>query len=217
MSLFDELMAKPLPSKSAPVTEGVEDVTTVMTVEPVVPEVPVVAPVDPVDPVPVPVVDPVSDKVAPAAIEIKDEEEVVPVNDLTPDEERNVDDVMNAVATPLILNNDLSEEEIKEFTNSLDGEIAEQEGFITERTIVRFDKNARKAQLYEVAIAAVGREKNDPDWRKLQTVYKMERKLKARLRKKYNALAMRKVKEYLDRARKSKSGVLAKLAAKLHG
>ena len=214
MSLFEELMAKPLPSKESSVTEGTEDTTVVMTAEPVVAPAPQTQEV-PVTPVPV--VDPETGAVAPAAIEIKDEEEIVPVNDMTPDEERNVDDVMNAVATPLILNGELNEEEIKEFVNGLDGEIAEQEGMITERTIVRFDKNARKAQLYEVAIAAVGREKNDPDWRKLQTVYKMERKLKARLRKKYNSLATRKVKEYLDRARKSKSGILAKLAAKIHG
>lgn len=214
MSLFEELMAKPLPSKASSVTEGTEDTTVVMTAEPVV----VPAPQTQEVPVtPVPVVDPETGDVSPAAIEIKDEEEIVPVTDMTPDEERNVDDVMNAVATPLILSEELNEEEIKEFVNGLDGEIAEQEGMITERTIVRFDKNARKAQLYEVAIAAVGREKNDPDWRKLQTVYKMERKLKARLRKKYNSLATRKVKEYLDRARKSKSGILAKLAAKLHG
>ena len=209
MSLFDELMAKPLPSKNVEVTEGAEDISTVMVTEPIVPDVTPETNSDLVD-------DLTEPKVNPEVVVPIVDEEIKTVDTMTPDEERNVDDIMNAVATPILLNNELSEDEVKEFVNGLDGEIAEQEGLITERTIVRFDKNARKAQLYEVAIAAVGREKNDPDWRKLQTVYRMERKLKARLRKKYHPLAMRKVKEYLDRARKSKSGVLAKIAAKLH-
>ena len=51
-------------------------------------------------------------------------------------------------------------------------------------------------------------------WRKLETVNKMERILKAKLRIKYHAQASRKVKEYLRKAQKSKSGILSRIASK---
>lgn len=137
---------------------------------------------------------------------------------LTPDEDRRVDDTINAVATPILIQDELkTEAEIDEFVESVDSDIAVSEGFLTEKTIVRFDKNAKKAQLYEVAVAACAREHKDPLYKKLETVYKMERVLKAKLRKKYHAEATRKVKEYLARAKKSKSGILARIAKKITG
>ena len=136
---------------------------------------------------------------------------------LSPDESQRADDVINAVATPLMLNGELSEAEINEFVESVDSDIAIAEGLLTERTIVKFDKNAKRAQLYEVAVAACAREHNDPDFRKLQTVYKMERILKKKLRKKYNSQAQKKVKEYLARAKKSKSGIISRIAHKITG
>ena len=42
----------------------------------------------------------------------------------------------------------------------------------------------------------------------------MERILKAKLRIKYHAQASRKVKEYLRKAQKSKSGILSRIASK---
>lgn len=211
MSKFDELLSRPLPSaQNKVVTESENDVIDTIDEEveiaPVVtpqPEVPVVKPTPEVEPITPVYTDPVCDGDS--------------CEELTPDESQRVDDTMNAVATPLLLKSELSEEEIKEFTESADCDIAEAEGFLTERTIVKFDKNAKKSQLYEVAVFACAREKNDPLYRKLETVWKMERILKAKLRKKYNAPAQKKVKEYLARAKKSKSGILAKIASKLSG
>lgn len=220
---FADLLKKPLPSASSKVvTEGVDDLNpgevdpdTIVT--PPTPEDAIV-PAEPFKatecddgeecdvPDPTPVVTPVPDVVP--------EVDAAP---LTPDESQRVDDTMNVVATPMLIASELDESALDEFVESTDADIAVAEGFLTEKTIVRFDKNAKKAQLYEVAVAAVAREKNDPLYRKLQTVYKMERILKAKLRKKYNSQASKKVKEYLARAKKSKSGVLARIAAKLSG
>ena len=153
--------------------------------------------IDPVDPINKPVEEPVT---------------------LTPEEDKRVDDVMNAVATPILIKDELkSEEEYKEFVESVDSDIAVAEGFLTEKTIVRLDKHAKKAQLYEVAVAACAKEHNDPLAKKLETVYKMERVIKAKLRKKYHAEANRKVKEYLARAKKSKSGLLSRIVSKITG
>lgn len=136
---------------------------------------------------------------------------------LTPDESQEADDLMNAVATPMLLADELDECDMKEFVESVDADIAIAEGFLTERTIVKFDKHAKRAQLYEVALRSVARAKNDPLYRKLETVEKMRRILRAKLSKKYHAQANAKVKEYLNRAKKSKSGILSRIAAKLTG
>ena len=202
---FEELMKNPIPSemrRDSNINEGVEECGT----DPVIPEVnpenvPAPVPV-PVDPVPVkPVAEPAPETNA----------------ELTPDESQRVDDVINTVATPILLNSELDECDMKEFVEGVDADIAVAEGFLTERTIVRFDKNAKKAQLYEVAVRAVAREKNDPLYRKLETLEKMKRIIEAKLRKKYDAPARKKVKEYIDRAKKSKSGILSKIAHKLSG
>lgn len=162
------------------------------------------------DGVPVP---PMADPVAPPPVD----DACPDCNPLTPDESQHVDDVMNSVATPMLISDELDETQMKEFVESVDSDIAIAEGFLTERTIVKFDKNAKRSQLYEVAVAAVAREKKDPLYRKLETVYKMERILKAKLRKKYHTQANAKVKEYLARAKKSKSGLLARIASKISG
>lgn len=205
MTKFEELLSKPLPSAANAVVECgdtviEDDIVVAPATSPVEPEV--VPPV--VTPVVTPEVEPI----------VADDTEV---DDLTPEESQRVDDVMNAVATPLLIKTEMTEEEIEEFVESADCDIAEAEGFLTERTIIKFDKNAKKAQLYEVAVAACARERGDKLYKKLETVYKMERILKAKLRKKYNAPAQKKVKEYLARAKKSKSGILAKIANKIMG
>lgn len=144
-------------------------------------------------------------------------DDTVDTTPLTPEQSQKVDDTINAVATPILIGNELNDEQCREFVESMDSDIAVNEGFLTEKTIIKFDKNAKRAQLYEVAVAAVAREKKDPLYKKLQTVYKMERIIKAKLRKKYHSQAQQKVKEYLARAKKSKSGILARIANKITG
>ena len=163
------------------------------------------------------IVQPLDSTVATVVVDEPAEGEEVDDEPLTPAESNNVDGVIDAVATPLLLRESLNEDEIMEFVNSMDSDIAVSEGFLMEKTIIKFDKKAKKAQLYEVAVAAVAREKKDPLYKKLNTVYKMERILKAKLRKKYNSQAQQKVKEYLARAKRSKSGILSRIANKIMG
>lgn len=158
------------------------------------------------------ITDPNLEDPTPASINPDDE-----VGPLTPEGEQRVDDTISAVATPLLIKTDLTEEEVNEFVESVDSDIAVGEGFLTEKTIVKFDKNAKKAQLFEVAVAACAREHKDPLYKKLETVYKMERVIKAKLRKKYYSEAQRKVKEYLKRASRSKSNVISRIVKKITG
>lgn len=224
MSKFSDLMAQPLPSAQK-ANEVVDDITT----ESVKPDFESAESLiesmndlttefdddDEIDEVEV--VQPLDSTVATAVADEPAEGEEVDDEPLTPAESNNVDGVIDAVATPLLLRESLNEDEIMEFVNSMDSDIAVSEGFLMEKTIIKFDKKAKKAQLYEVAVAAVAREKKDPLYKKLNTVYKMERILKAKLRKKYNSQAQQKVKEYLARAKRSKSGILSRIANKIMG
>lgn len=224
MSKFSDLMAQPLPSAQK-ANEVVEDIKT----ESVKPEAKseesliesmddlIMEFEDDVEADEVEVVQPLDSTVAAAVVDEPAEGEEVDNEPLTPAESNNVDGVIDAVATPLLLRESLNEDEIMEFVNSMDSDIAVSEGFLMEKTIIKFDKKAKKAQLYEVAVAAVAREKKDPLYKKLNTVYKMERILKAKLRKKYNSQAQQKVKEYLARAKRSKSGILSRIANKIMG
>jgi len=83
------------------------------------------------------------------------------------------------------------------------------------KTTVRFSREDRKAQLYAVAINVSARAHNDPDFIKLQRVQKIRRVLKRKLRKKYHAEAVRRMKVYFKRLQSSKSPVLSAIGKKL--
>lgn len=137
---------------------------------------------------------------------------------LTEEEEQNIDERIKRVATPLLIQDELSDdEEVNMFKESVDTDVAMDEGYFTERTIVRFDKRARRSQLKKVAVFAIAKEKNDVLYRKLVTIWKLERKLEAMLCKKYNTQAEAKVKKYIADAKKSKSSIVKKAINKITG
>ena len=137
------------------------------------------------------------------------------IEDLGPDEEQKVADSLDVVATPLLLAQEFSVDELEDFTESTDCDIAMEEGYITEKTIVKLDKKAKLAKAYEVALFKIARQHNDKDYIRLEMVWRMERELKARLRAKYHIPAMKEAKAYLQRLKNSKSGLLSKLGHKI--
>lgn len=152
--------------------------------------------------------------------------------ELTPEEEREADRCIDLAATPVMLKEVLGDKEVQEFVISDDFEVGCLEGFLTEsfrdealkdsffaeagkiynKTKVQLDKKARFAQLFEISVLGCARAKNDPDYIKLQKVLKMRRVLKKRLRQKYRNPALKRAKFYLQRLRKSGSGILSKVA-----
>lgn len=158
------------------------------------------------------------------------DEPVEPV-ELTPEEEKEADRCIDLAATPVMLKNVLGDEEVKEFVMTTDFDVACMEGFMTEsfsndvmkpsffteakiynKTKVQFDKKARFAQLFEISVLGCARAKNDPDYIRYQKVLAMRRKLRKRLRAKYKNPALKRAKFYLQRLRRSGSGVLSKVA-----
>ena len=135
--------------------------------------------------------------------------------ELGPDGEQRVNDALDTIATPLLLAEEFTESELEAFIESVDCDIAMNEGYITEKTFVRLDKKAKKARAYEVAVFKIARENNDRLYRKLETIWAMERKLKADLRAKYNSYARRMANEYIQRLASSNSKVVSKLGKML--
>jgi len=140
--------------------------------------------------------DSISDKLSDMETETFDGEDEE-VHDIGPDGEQKIQDTIKAVATPLLIAQECSSEEIEEFLESTDSDIAVEEGYLTEKTIVKLDKQAKKAQLYEVALYTIAREHNDRDYAKLETAWALERKLKERLRRRYDSKARSQANKYM--------------------
>lgn len=118
----------------------------------------------------------------------------------------------NAIMEAVMLEN-LTQDELSMFLeNQTEVDAALEEGVLLEKTIVRLDKTAKLNRAYKAAIFQIAKEKNDPKFKKLLTIWKTERALEAYLEQKYGAIAMRQAKETVRNAQKSKSNIVAKAA-----
>jgi len=84
---------------------------------------------------------------------------------------------------------------------------------LMEKTIVRLDKKAKLSKARKMAVFTIAKEKNDPKFKKLLTVWKMERFLEDYLDKKYGNEASRRAKKVVSNSAKSSSGTMIKRAA----
>lgn len=130
-------------------------------------------------------------------------------------ESERIDETIKRVATPIIVQDVLDEDEVAIIKESTDGDIAIDEGYMTERSIVRLDKPAKKTQLIKICVLAIAKEKKDPLYKKLHTVWKLERSLEAKLFEKYGNQAKQRAQKYIQNAKKSKSATVKKAANKL--
>lgn len=213
MDIF-EMLSKPLPSKSKSVEtfESVmDDLTSVVEDEEIENEDDIDFDIEDEEETEDEIEDDIEDEIED---DIEDSDDEV-VDELDDAEDAEVDAALDAIAPTILLQDELSDEEKVEFVESAEMDILEEEGLINERTIIKFDKNAKKAQLYEVAWMTIARSKKDKDMRKLDMLYKMERILKAKLRKRYHQLAIKKVKEWMGKKAKSKSGLIRRIVNNL--
>lgn len=156
---------------------------------------------------------------------------------LTPNEEKDADDMMSVAATTVLINDEMNGDEKKKFIESTSdvqaainegllmesdaNELAESFSMMTEGTrynnmmIIRLSKEAKLKQLFAIGVNASASAHNDPDYRKLQKVNKMKKILKQRLAKKYHSEAKKRMKIYFKRLTTSKSNPLKELGKKL--
>jgi hypothetical protein len=122
---------------------------------------------------------------------------------------------VNALIIECALLDTFSSEEIESLTeNTYDLGKAVNEDVLVERSIVRLDKEAKKNKAYKMAIFQVAKEKNDRDFRKLLTLWKLERFIEAKLEKRYGAQAKQLAKQAMKKSKNTKSKAVGKAVAK---
>lgn len=131
------------------------------------------------------------------------------------EESREIDETIKRVATPVLIGDTLADDEVAVFKESMDSDIAIDEGYFTERTIVRMDKGSKRKQLIKISALTIARQKKDPLYKKLATVWKMERSLEAKIYKKYESAAKQRANKYIQNAKKSKSKAVKQAASKV--
>lgn len=128
------------------------------------------------------------------------------------------EEVLSTEATNYImeafLKESFTEDELSMFLeNQTEVDDAISNNILMEKTIVRLDKTAKLSKAKKMAIFTIAKEKNDPKFKKLLTVWKMERYLEAELEKKYGNEASRRAKKAVaDSAKKSKGTLIKKVA-----
>ena len=132
-------------------------------------------------------------------------------------DDQRISEEIARIATPIMAKDLMGEEEVEEFKESIDAFDAMDESYFTERTIVKMDKQAKLAKLKKIAILTIAKEKNDNMYKKLEIAWRIERTIERRLEKKYASYAMVKVREYLNKAKNSKSTFIKKIANKVSG
>lgn len=154
-------------------------------------------------------------------------------DELTPDEEKEVEDETSLIATPIILKDELTAEEYADFGESVDADIAVDEGLLLESDVndvindtytesikpMRFSKDsvlkARTNQIRWIVIRTMARKKNDPLIPKLEKCYKIRRIIRSKLEAKYGNKADIITRKYIMRLKRSKSPVLASIGKKI--
>ncbi len=82
---------------------------------------------------------------------------------------------------------------------------------ITEASVVRLDKKARISQVQKVAVFSIAKEKNDKDFRRLMTVWRIERNLEKRLFDRYGNQGLRRAKATVQKNYRQKGQSFVKI------
>lgn len=135
-------------------------------------------------------------------------------NGLIIDEFDNETEV-NALLVECAILDTFSSEEIESLTeNTYDLGKAINEDILVERSIVRLDKEAKRNKAYKMAIFQIAKEKGDRDFKKLLTLWKLERFIEAKLEKRYAAQAKQLAKQAMKKSKNSKSKAVGKAVEK---
>lgn len=165
------------------------------------------------------------------------------VDDPTPaapvdaEDDAEADHAMNLAATPMLLQDELSEDDCGKMCESGELDILVDEGFMLESDIAlleantyddfmegvfapegrpfKMTKKARFQQLYALSLQIEARAHHDPFYPKMQKTYKIERAIKRGWEKRYGPLAKRRALKYLKRLAKSKSPTVKKIVSKM--
>lgn len=89
--------------------------------------------------------------------------------------------------------------------NTYDIGKAVNEDILVERSIVRLDKQAKTKKAEKMAVFQVAKQKGDKEFKKLLTLWKLEKFIERRLEKRYAAQAKQLAKQAMKKAAQTKS------------
>ena len=160
-----------------------------------------------------------------------------PAEPVDEEDDAEADHAMNLAATPMLLQEELTEADCGKMCESGEMDILVDEGFLMESDIgllgydsdedfmegvfapesrpYKMTKKARFQQLYALSLQIEARAHHDPFYPKMQKAYKIERTIKKGWEKRYGALAKRRALRYLKRLSKSKSPTVKKIVNKM--
>lgn len=172
--------------------------------------------------------------------DIPSPENVPEADPLPPEEDKDADQMMAVVGTPIVIDQTMTAQEAADFLESGDADIAVAEGLLLESDLsdmmdelsageqeytesvfapanrpYKMTKKARFNQLYELSLQIEAKAHHDMYVPKIMKAYKIERKIKKIWRKKYGRLAARRALKYLRRLQHSKATPLKKAATAL--
>lgn len=126
-------------------------------------------------------------------------------------------DESTAMITEAAILDAYSTDELSDIMENHVGDLnkAVNEDVLMERSIIRLDKAAKKSKAEKMSIFQIAREKKDRDFKKLLTVWKLERFLEEKLTKRYGAQAKVLAKKKMKDASKSKSKTVTNASGKV--
>ena len=101
--------------------------------------------------------------------------------------------------------------------NHTEVQAALRDQVLLEKTIVRLDKKAKMSRAKKMAIFEIAKARKDVKFKKLITIWRIERALENFLDKKYGAQAERMARQAVSNAQRTKSNIVKSVAAKVHG
>lgn len=125
---------------------------------------------------------------------------------------QNIPTSASQIIAEHVLTDILSNEEVLEMCSSAEDRrfLVDETEICTEKTIVRLDKKAKISRAFKAAVFTVAREKKDPKFKKLLTIWRIERTLEAYLTKKYHNEAMKRARMTVSKMAQSGNGSVKK-------
>jgi hypothetical protein len=125
-----------------------------------------------------------------------------------PSEDARLDQAEEALAAAMLVRDLATSDELAELAEDYTamGEVSDAAQIAMERTIVRLDRDARFRHLRKANTLSLARKANHPKFRKLMTIWKIERQLEGELdqiyRTKATSLARQQIKNYAANGKK---------------
>lgn len=125
-----------------------------------------------------------------------------------PSEDARLDQAEEALAAAMLVRDLATSDELAELAEDFTamGEVSDAAQIAMERTIVRLDRDARFRHLRKANTLSLARKANHPKFRKLMTIWKIERQLEGELdqiyRTKATSLARQQIKNYAANGKK---------------